>query len=62
MEEEDVEAECIVNRIQWEMAAVITWEEVERVTSQDSTLQAVMEDIKKGCQSVKFGFLAAPGV
>ena len=30
------------------MADAITWEEVERVTSQDSTLQAVMEDIKKG--------------
>ena len=31
-----------------EMIDTITWEEMERVTSQDSTLQAVMEDIKKG--------------
>ena len=30
------------------MADAVTWEEVERSTSQDSTLQAVMEDIKKG--------------
>ena len=48
MEEEDEEAEFIVNRIQGEMADAITREEVERVTSQDSTLQAVMEDITKG--------------
>ena len=47
-EEEDEESEFIVNRIQGEVADEITWEEMERVTSQDSTLQAVMEDIKKG--------------
>ena len=48
VEEEDEEAEIIVNRIQGEMADAITWEEVERATTQDSTLQAVVEDIKKG--------------
>ena len=31
-----------------EMADTITLEEMERITSWDSTLQAVMEDIKKG--------------
>jgi len=43
-----MEVEFIVNRIQGETAEAITWAEVENATKQDSTLQAVMEDIKKG--------------
>jgi hypothetical protein len=48
VEEEDEEAEFIVNRIQGEMADVITWEELELSTRQDSMLQALIGDIKKG--------------
>ena len=48
VEEEDEEAEFIVNRIQGEMADAITWEEVEHSTTQDNILQALKEDIKKG--------------
>ena len=48
VEEEDEEAEFIVNRIHGEMTDAVTWEEVELSISQDCTLQAVMEDIKKG--------------
>ena len=47
MEEEDEEAQFIVNRIQGKMADAITWEEVEHNTRQDSALQA-LKDIKKG--------------
>ena len=48
MEEEDEEAEFIVNRIEAEMADAVTVEEVEQNTKQDTTLQALWEDIKKG--------------
>ena len=48
VEEEDEEAEFIVNRVQSEMADAVTWEEVEHSTKQDTNLQALMEDIKKG--------------
>ena len=58
MEEENEEAEFIFNRIQGEMADAITLEEVERVTRQDITLQAVMEDIKV-LDSKVFRFLLA---
>ena len=48
VEEEDEEAEFIVNRILGEMAEAVTVEEVEHSTKQDTTLQALSEDIKKG--------------
>ena len=48
VEEEDEEAQFIVNRIESEMEEAVTVEEVVQNTKQDTTLQALWEDIKKG--------------
>ena len=47
VEQEDEEAELVVNRIQNEMAEAVTMEHVQASTRKDSTLQALQEDIMK---------------